>query len=91
MWCRHSPVPGPTWVACLRTAACTDLPFCSPRSIRTGHAGHAGIGLDALLELVIDLNHRIADPVDLIPFPRNGQEHLPAPARAAPAAMFNRA
>ena len=77
---RHSPVPGPAGVNCLRTAACSGLPLCSPRSSRSRHACHAGIGLDALLKLLVDLNHRIADMSNLIALPRNGQEHLPAPA-----------
>jgi hypothetical protein len=67
-------------MSCLRTTARTRLSLCSPQSIRTRHACHAGIGLDALLKLLADLNHRVADLVNLIALLRNGQKHLPAPA-----------
>ena len=81
---RHSPVPGPAVVADLQTAACTRITFRSPRFIRTGHTCNTRIGLDALLKLLVDLNHRIADLVDLIAFPRDGQEHLPPPTPSGP-------
>jgi hypothetical protein len=61
----------------------------------TVHPGNAGIGLNALLELVVDLNHSVADLVNLIALPGNRQgigsstwRRLPLPA---PAAMFRRA
>jgi hypothetical protein len=74
-------VPGSACVACLQTATCcTQLDICSLGFICTGHGSNASIGLDALRKLLVDLNHRIADLVNLIALPRNGQEHLPAPA-----------
>jgi hypothetical protein len=59
------------------------------------HPGNAGIGLNALLELVVDPNHSVADLVNLIALPGDRQgigsstlQRLPLPA---PAAMFRRA
>ena len=83
--CRHSPVPGSACMACLQTATCcTQLRLCSLGAISTGHASNASIGFDALLKLLVDLNHRIADLVDLIALPRDGQQHLPAPGSGLP-------
>jgi hypothetical protein len=87
---RHSPVPGATWVACLRTAACTDLHFCPPCSIRSRHACHAGIRLDALLKLLVDPNHGVADLVNLVALPGDRQKHLAAFAPTCPGSNVQR-
>jgi hypothetical protein len=74
-------VPGSACVACLQTSTCcTQLDICSLGFICTGHGSNASIGFDALRKLLVDLNHRITDLVNLIALPRNGQEQLPAPA-----------
>ena len=41
---------------------------------------YAEIKINALLELIKNLKHRIADLIDLIALPRNRQKHLTAPA-----------
>ena len=46
--------------------------------LRTGHPSNAGIGLDPLLELVVDLNHSVSDLVNLVALPGDWQQHLAA-------------
>lgn len=72
-------------------AAGLRLNCLTPLVISTGHSSDTGVGLDALLELLVDLNNGIADLVDLIALPPNRKQHLAAPAPPAPAAMFSRA
>jgi hypothetical protein len=42
--------------------------------LRRGHQSNAGTGLDALLELVVDLNHGVADLVNLVTLPGDRQQ-----------------
>ena len=52
--------------------------------LSTVHPGNAGIGLNALLELVVGLNHSVADLVNLIALPGDRQQHLAAFAPTRP-------
>ncbi|KMM16273.1 hypothetical protein SYNGFB01_12165 [Synechococcus sp. GFB01] len=81
-------MPGAAALARYRSEHC--LPISALR-LRTGHPGNAGIRLDALLELVVDLNHGVADLVNLVALPVDRQQHLAALAPTVPAAMFRRA
>jgi hypothetical protein len=73
----------PGWAACeLRPEAAS--PSAPPVRSGRGMRATQAIGLDALLELLVDLNHRIADVVDLVALPRNGKKYLPAPAPSSP-------
>lgn len=52
----------------------------SERVIHAWHPRHTDIWLNALLEVLVDLDQGIADLVQLIALPWNGQQHLPSPA-----------
>jgi hypothetical protein len=48
--------------------------------ISAEHSRDTGIRLNPLLELLVDLNHGIADLVDVIALPRDWQQDLSTPA-----------
>jgi hypothetical protein len=49
-----------------------------------GHTGHTGLWLNALLKALEDLNHGVADLIDLIALPRNREQNLSPPASTGP-------
>jgi hypothetical protein len=64
-------MPGAATLARCRSEHCRPI---GALLLRTGHPGNAGIRLDALLELVVDLNHGVADLIDLVALPGDRQE-----------------
>ncbi len=75
---------GTTNVARQQVGASIHSTHISAVLINTEHSRNTSVVLDALLEYSVDLNHGIADLIDLIALPRNRHQNLSPPAAISP-------